>query len=71
MKEVVPGDRVVVQSTQLGAHVREGEVLEARGPGGTPPFLVRWADNGHESVIFPGPGTVITHADAAREGAAQ
>ena len=67
MEQVVPGDRVVVHPKQLGAHMREGEVVEARGPGGTAPFLVKWFDTGGESVIFPGPGTVITHA--AGEGA--
>ncbi|WP_127131237.1 DUF1918 domain-containing protein [Georgenia sp. SYP-B2076] len=67
MQAVTKGDRVVVHPKQLGGHKREGEVVEARGPGGTAPFLVRWSDTASESVIFPGPGTVIV---PAREGAA-
>ena len=59
MTRVVPGDRIIVQSGQVGGHDRDGEVLDARGPGGTPPFLVRWSDNGHVSLFFPGPDTVI------------
>ena len=34
---------------------RRGLVLDVEGPDGNPPFLVRWEDNGHEGLIFPGP----------------
>jgi len=30
-----------------------------RGPEGKPPYLVRWADTGHEALVFPGPDAVI------------
>lgn len=62
MGKVVEGDRVVVHSTQLGVPAREGVVVEARGPGGTAPFVVRWSDTGVETLVFPGPGTTIQHA---------
>ncbi len=56
------GDRLVV----LGAHVddatRDGEILEVHGEDGGPPYLVRWSDNGHESLVFPGSGTHVIQA---------
>jgi hypothetical protein len=53
-----PGDRIVLAPVVVEGQVRDGEVLEARGPGGTPPFLVKWSD-GHEGLIYPGPGAVL------------
>jgi Domain of unknown function (DUF1876)/Domain of unknown function (DUF1918) len=49
-----PGDRLVIASRAVGGVVRDGEILEARGAGGGPPYLVRWSDNGHEALYFPG-----------------
>lgn len=48
------GDRLVVESGKVDVPRREGDVVEVRGPGGTPPYLVRWSD-GHEGLTFPGP----------------
>ncbi|WP_324651841.1 DUF1918 domain-containing protein [Georgenia sp. H159] len=56
-----PGDRVVVHSTKVGGHTRDGEVVAARGEDGGPPYVVRWSDTGVESLLFPGPDTVIHH----------
>ena len=53
--KAAPGDRLVVASTHVDEPAREGEILEARGADGGPPFLVRWSDNGHETLVFPGP----------------
>ena len=53
-----PGDRIVLAPVVVEGPVRDGEVLEARGPGGTPPFLVKWSD-GHEGLLYPGPGAVL------------
>jgi uncharacterized protein DUF1918 len=55
------GDRLVVHSPQLDGPVRDGEILEVRGPEGSPPFVVRWSDNGHESLYFPGPDASVEH----------
>jgi CBS domain-containing protein len=49
-----PGDRLVVSGHELGDLERDAEVLEARGAGGGAPFLVRWADSGHETLLYPG-----------------
>lgn len=48
------GDRLLVEGHKVGDHRREGEVLEVRGDGGTPPYFVRW-DDGHEGLVYPGP----------------
>lgn len=60
MRAVV-GDQVVV----LGAHVdeatREGEVIEVHGEDGAPPWVVRWARDGHASLFFPGPDVQVRH----------
>jgi hypothetical protein len=53
------GDRIVLAHPTVDAPPRDGEVLEARGPEGTPPFLVRWSD-GHTGLFFPGPGSVLS-----------
>ena len=47
------GDRIVVHSTHQGEPERTGEVLEVRGSAGGPPYLVRWAPDGHEGLFFP------------------
>jgi hypothetical protein len=55
------GDRIVIRNAHVDEPVRDGEVLEVRGPDGEPPFLVRWADSGHEALLFPGPDASIQH----------
>jgi hypothetical protein len=55
------GDRLIVHGTHVDDVARDGEVVEVRGPDGSPPYLVRRSDNGHESLVFPGSDTVIHH----------
>ncbi|MGB8651837.1 MAG: DUF1918 domain-containing protein [Mycobacteriales bacterium] len=55
------GDRIVVHSAHVDEPNRDGEILEVRGSDGGPPYLVRWSDNGHEGLYFPGSDTVIHH----------
>lgn len=57
------GDRLIVHSPHVGEAVREAEILEARGADGGPPFVVRWADTGHEGLIFPGPDAQVQHVE--------
>jgi hypothetical protein len=56
------GDRLVVHGAHVDDPWREGEILEVHGEDGGPPYLVRWADNGHESTVFPGAGTQVVSA---------
>jgi hypothetical protein len=55
------GDHVVVRSQHLDGPVRDGEIIEVKHRDGSPPYLVRWADNGHESLFFPGPDAYVEH----------
>lgn len=59
--EAKVGDRLVVESRHVGEPRKVAEVLEVRGAGGEPPYLVRWAD-GHEGLMFPGPDAHIEHS---------
>ena len=56
------GDQIVIKSTHVDEHVRDGEILAVRGVDGAPPFLVRWSDNGHEALVYPGPDAEIRRA---------
>ncbi|KAE8765030.1 DUF1918 domain-containing protein [Georgenia thermotolerans] len=47
------GDHIVVAGTHVGEAVRDGEIIEVRGPDGGPPYRVRWGD-GREGIIYPG-----------------
>jgi hypothetical protein len=51
---------LVLHATHVDGPVRDGEVLEVRGPDGDPPYLVRWSD-GHEGLVFPGPDASVHH----------
>jgi hypothetical protein len=55
------GDRIVIKGHRLGEPDRDCEVLEVRGADGGPPFVVRWEEDGHEALFFPG-------SDAAVQG---
>jgi hypothetical protein len=55
------GDRLVIRSLHVDGPVRDAEILEVRGEGGRPPYLVRWSDTGHESLVFPGPDGHVQH----------
>lgn len=52
------GDRLVVEGGKVGTKIKEGEVIEVRGPDGTPPYVVKWSD-GHEGLTYPGPDAHI------------
>ena len=56
------GDRLVVKGHYVNEPVRDGEILEVHGPDGEPPYLVRW-DDGHVSLVFPGPDAHVEHFD--------
>lgn len=59
------GDCIVIRGHRVGEPNRDCEVLEARGADGGPPYRVRWADTGHESLFFPGPDATVVHYDHA------
>lgn len=58
------GDRLVVHSQHVGGHIRDGEIVEVQHADGTPPYVVRWEDTGHETLVFPGPDAEVQHFQA-------
>jgi hypothetical protein len=59
------GDRIVVKGHRVGEQQRDGEILEVRGRDGEPPYLVRWSDDGHVALVFPGADAYIDHFSRA------
>ena len=55
------GDQIVIHSAHVDEPNRDGEIIDVRGRDGEPPFLVRWADTGHEALMYPGPDAQIRH----------
>ncbi|MGW1074793.1 DUF1918 domain-containing protein [Streptomyces sp. NPDC002537] len=58
------GDRLVVHGRTVGQQDRVVEIVEVLGPNGNPPFRVRKQD-GHETVMSPGPDCVVEHHKAS------
>jgi hypothetical protein len=59
------GDRIVVRGRHGSDPIRLCEVLEVRGAGGAPPYVVRWADSGHEAILYPGSDATVEHFEHA------
>lgn len=59
------GDRVVTHGRTVGQHDRVAEIVEVLGENGKPPYRVRDAA-GHESVLSPGPDSVVEHVEKGR-----
>ena len=57
------GDRLVIHGHHVGEPDRDAEVLEVRHEDGSPPYVVRWSDTGHEALFFPGPDAYVDHLD--------
>ena len=62
------GDRLIVRGNRVGDPVRDAVILEVRGADGAPPFLVRWSQDGHEGLFFPGPNVKVEQAHADQIG---
>jgi hypothetical protein len=59
------GDRLVIDGTNLGDRRRVGVVTSVPHPDGSPPFVVRWLHDDHESVVFPGPTARVETGESA------
>jgi hypothetical protein len=55
------GDRIVIHGHHVGEPDRDCEVIAVEGPDGGPPYRVRWEEDGHESLFFPGSDASIQH----------
>ena len=56
------GDWLILKGRPKSSAAGRAMVLEAHGPDGSAPFLVRWIDSGQEAFVFPGPDAVIVTA---------
>jgi hypothetical protein len=56
------GDWLIVKCRSDISAARRAIVLEAHGPEGSAPFLVRSIGSGDEALVFPGPDAVIVSA---------
>jgi hypothetical protein len=60
------GDLLIVKGRSDSSAARRAMVLEAHGPDGSAPFLVRWIESGHKALVFPGSdAVVVTEAEQA------
>ena len=57
------GDQIVIRGHHVGDPERTGEVLEAHGRDGEAPYLVRWDEDGHQSLFFPGSDAYVRHLE--------
>lgn len=55
------GDRIIIKGHHVGEPDRDCEILAVRGQRGAPPYLVRWAEDGHEGLFYPGPDATVEH----------
>ncbi len=55
------GDQLLIENHRIGQPTRTGEVVEVRGEDGRPPYLVRWDDDGHTTLLFPGSDCIVKH----------
>jgi hypothetical protein len=54
------GDRLRIHGAVVGRPDHMSEIIEVRGPDGSPPYLVR-RDDGHRVLVFPGTDTSVEH----------
>jgi hypothetical protein len=59
------GDKIVVKGHHIGQPDRDAIVLEVCGPDGEPPYRVRWSEDGHEGLFFPGSDAAVVHYERA------
>lgn len=63
-----PGDHIVIRSRTIGSAVRDAEVLAVEHADGSPPYRVRWSDDGHEGLFFPGTDAYVHHPGPSATG---
>jgi hypothetical protein len=57
-----PGDWLVVKSRSDSTSARRALIVATRNDDGSPPFTVRWTDDDHEALVFPGPDAEVVSA---------
>ncbi|MFC3994102.1 DUF1918 domain-containing protein [Actinoplanes siamensis] len=61
------GDRIVVAGVHVGIENRVGVITGIDHPDGSPPYTVKWINDDHTTLFYPGPESWIepSHSDAA------
>lgn len=62
------GDQIVIPGHHVGDPERRGVVLETRGDGGQPPYIVQWSD-GREDLFIPSSDAVLQPRSAPEDEA--
>ncbi|WP_431934323.1 DUF1918 domain-containing protein [Nonomuraea jabiensis] len=65
MKAAV-GDLLVIEGARQGEPRRIGMIIALRHDDGSPPYDVRWLDEEHETLVYPGPDARIEHRETFR-----
>jgi hypothetical protein len=60
------GDWLIVKSASDSRPERRGLIRTVQDDG-RPPYVVRWTDNDHEALVFPGPDAVVVSAAELKE----
>jgi len=60
------GDRIVIRGHNAGERRRDAVIVAVEGQDGGAPYMVRWEDDGHESLFFPGADALVERRAAAR-----
>ncbi|MFJ9351534.1 DUF1918 domain-containing protein [Streptomyces sp. NPDC101237] len=60
------GDQLVQHGRVVGQHDHVAEIVQVLGPGGDPPYRVRFED-GHEAIMSPGPDCQIRHRETHQQ----
>ncbi|HEX6345883.1 DUF1918 domain-containing protein [Umezawaea sp.] len=64
------GDWLLVEQSSVDRPARRGRIVGVRRADGGPPYLVRWLDTGHETLVYPGPDAhVVTAVELAESDA--
>jgi Domain of unknown function (DUF1918) len=53
------GDWLVAKGRTNGEGEHRGMITEVHSSDGSPPYMVRWLDTGHEALVFPGPDAIV------------
>ncbi|OIJ95306.1 DUF1918 domain-containing protein [Streptomyces monashensis] len=55
------GDEIVVRGVTAGVVARDGQIVGLHHQDGSPPYDVRWAEDGRVTLYFPGPDAYVRH----------
>ena len=55
------GDRIIIAGPDAHEPARDGEIIEVPHADGSPPYRVRWSDDDHPTLIFPGPDAKVVN----------